>query len=347
MNPNRNDYEPIIAERRSREPVREEAQPLWRVVIALVAGLVVVAALAWWWMQRSGSDGTSATAPTDEAAPEVFPEEQVAQETLPSARGLETEPETAQASEPPAPVAESAASAEQSVTPQSAPEVASAPDEAGAPEAASPPEALGVPEVADVPETASDTPAEAPAAPAPLSVRFTSPDAQVRIELRGPLESSPPVTSKAGDVVSIAPGTYRVTASGSRLETLVQEVTFDGERPLEYTVELCAERERQRESLAGQVVDERACGSTAECESMFMILSEHAGELVQDRAFRTQQCAKWRANAAPDGKWTLDIKCGGATLATTCRIEIGEGACIFAEPRRSVRGGECPRAELK
>ena len=130
-------------------------------------------------------------------------------------------------------------------------------------------------------------------------------------------------------------------------ETFEQEVTFDGERPLEYIVELCAEHKRERENLAGQVVEERACASTAQCESMFTVLGEHAERLVRDRAFRTQQCAKWRPNAAPDGRWTLNINCGGATLATTCRIEIAEGACTFAEPRRSVRGAACPRAELK
>jgi hypothetical protein len=130
------------------------------------------------------------------------------------------------------------------------------------------------------------------------------------------------------------------------LETFEQEVTFDGERSLEYTVELCAERKHERENLAGQVVEERACASTAQCESMFMVLGESADQLVKDRAFRTQQCAKWRPEAAPDGRWTLDTKCDGATLATTCRIEIAEGACTFAEPRRSVRGGPCPRTEL-
>jgi hypothetical protein len=80
---------------------------------------------------------------------------------------------------------------------------------------------------------------------------------------------------------------------------------------------------------------------------MFMVLSEQADQLVRDRAFRTQQCAKWRPNAAPEGKWRLDIKCGGATLATGCRIEIGEGACASAEPPRSARGTACPRAELQ
>jgi hypothetical protein len=138
-----------------------------------------------------------------------------------------------------------------------------------------------------------------------------------------------------------------VIASGSQLETFEQEVTFDGEHPLEYTVELCAEREQVRENLAGRAVEERECGTAEQCESMFMVLSEHADQLVQDRDFRMQQCAKWREGATPDGRWTLDIKCGGATLATACRVEIGEGTCTFAAPRRSARGAECPRAELK
>ena len=174
-----------------------------------------------------------------------------------------------------------------------------------------------------------------------------SPDPQVKIELRGPLDSSPSLTGNVGEIVAVAPGTYHVVASGTQLETFEQEVTFDGEHSLEYTVELCAERTYERESLAGQVVEQQACASTAECESLFTILSEHADQLVKHGAFRTQQCARWRPEAAPHGKWTLDIQCGGATLATTCRIEIAEGACTFAEPRRSVRGGACPRAELK
>lgn len=272
-------------------------------------------------MARSSSDGTSTTAPTETSAPEirpeVLPEERIEQTPLPPARDLETDADIAQAPEPPAPAAEPAAGDEQAATPES------------------------------IPESVPDDAVQAVVPPAPVSVRFMSPDAQVRIELHGPLESSPPVTSKAGDGVAVAPGTYRVVASGSGLETFEQEITFDGERPLEYTVELCAEREHERETLAGQVVEERECASTEQCESMFMVLSEQADQLVQDRTFRTQQCAKWRRNATPDGKWTLDIKCGGATLATTCRIEIGEGACTFAGPRRSVRGAVCPRAELK
>jgi hypothetical protein len=297
-------------------------------VLALGVGLAVVVLLAWWWMGRSSSEVASTTAQPESSAPEVRPVEQApappALDTetngdIAQAPALdsETNDAIAQAPAPPVPAAEPAAGAEQAPTPENIPEVI--PDDA----------------------------VQAPASPAPISVRFISPDTQVQIELRGPLDSSPPLTSKAGDVVAVAPGTYRVVASGTQLETFEQEVTFDAERSYEYTVELCAQRKHERENLAGRVVEERACASTAQCESLFMILSEHADELVKDRDFRTQQCAKWRPEAAPDGRWTLDIQCGGATLATTCRIEIGEGACTFAEPRRSVRGAECPRAELK
>lgn len=241
----------------------------------------------------------------------------VEQPVAPPARDAETGAEIPQAPAPPAPATESTADSEQAATPEK------------------------------IPEVVPDDEAQAPVPPAPVSVRFVSPDAQVRIELHRPLDSSPVLTSKAGDVVAVPPGTYRVVASGTQLETFEQEVTFDGERPLEYTVELCAERKHERENLAGQVVEERACASTEECESMFMVLSEYADQLVKERAFRTQQCGKWRPNAAPEGSWTLNINCGGATLATTCRIEIAEGACTFAEPRRSVRGAACPRAELE
>jgi hypothetical protein len=77
---------------------------------------------------------------------------------------------------------------------------------------------------------------------------------------------------------------------------------------------------------------------------MFDVLSEDAEQRVKDLAFRKQQCAKWRPEAAPEGKWTLDTKCDGAT---TCRIEIAEGTCAVTEPRRTVRGGACPQAELR
>ncbi len=311
------DYEPIIATRRSRQPTREDGQPLWRVVLALGGGLAVAVLLAWWLMGKLSSDGASTTAQSESSAPEIGPEIHVEQAPAPPARDAEAGADVAQAPAPPAREAESAAGSEEAATPESIPEV--------------------------VPD--NDVPATVPSAP--VSVRFMSPDAQVRIELRRPLDSSPFLTSEAGEVVAVPPGTYRVVASGTQLETFEQEVTFDGERPVEYTVELCAERKHERENLAGQVVEERACASTAQCESMFMVLSEHADQLVKERAFRTQQCAKWRPDAAPDGRWTLNINCGGATLATTCRIEIAEGACTFAEPRRSVRGAACPRAELE
>ena len=283
MHDNRDGHEPIIATRRSREPLSEDRQPLWRLMLALGGGLAVVVLIAWWVMSRSSSDDASTTAKSPSSAPEIRPE-------------ASTDDHLEQA--PVAPARDS--------------------------------------------ETNADN-RQAPTLPA----RATEPDTQVRIELRGPLESSPPLTSKAGDVVTIAPGTYRVAASGAQLEPFELEVKFDGERPLQYTVELCAKREHERENLAGKIVEERACATTAQCESTFTVLSEHAEQLIKDRAFRTQQCAKWRPKAAPDGKWTLDTQCDGATLATTCRIEIAEGACRFAEPRRSARGSACPRAELK
>jgi hypothetical protein len=319
MHDKRDDYEPIIADRRSREPLPEDTQPLWRLVLALGGALAVAVLLAWWLMGRLSSDDASTNAQPESSAPEILPEEHIEQEPAPPARDSETEVDIAQAPALPAPAAEPAESAEQAATPENAPEV--------------------------VPNNAVQAPV--PPEPAPVSVRFTSPDPQVQIELRGPLESSPPLTSKVGDAITVEPGTYRVVASGTELEKFEQEVTFDGERPLEYTVELCAEQKHERENLTGRVVEERACASTAQCESMFMVLSEHADQLVKDRAFRAQLCAKWRPNAAPEGKWTLNTDCGGATLSTTCRIHIGEGACTFAAPLRSVRGAACPRAELK
>ena len=294
MHDNRDDHEPIIATRRSREPLREDKQPLWRLILALGGGLAVAVLIVWWLIGRLPGDGASTTALTESSAPEIRQEAHIEQAPLPPARDSETNADIGQAATP-----------------------------------------------ENVPEVAPDSVVQAPVPP--MSVRFMSPDAQVRIELHGPLDSSPPVTSKVGDVVTVAPGTYRVVASGTQLETFELEVQFDGERSLEYTIELCAKRKHERESLAGQVVEERACASTAQCESVFTVLSEHAEQLVKDRAFRTQQCAKWRPKAAPDGKWTLDTKCEGATLATTCSIEIAEGACTFVEPRRSLRGSACPR----
>jgi hypothetical protein len=314
MHDNRDDHEPIIATRRSREPLREDEQPLWRLMLALGGGLAVAVLIAWWWMSRSPSDGVSTTTQSDTPASEIRPEEHIEQASAPPARDSETNADIGPTL--PARAAEPAADTGQVATPEN-------------------------------PDVAPDSAIQAPVPPAPTSVRFMSPDTQVRIELRGPLDSSPPLTSSVGDVVAVAPGTYRVVASGAQLETFEQEVTFEGERSIEYTIELCAERKQERENLAGQVVEERGCASTTQCESMFTVLSEHAEQLVKDPAFRAQQCAKWRPEAAPDGKWTLDTKCDGATLATTCRIEIAEGACMFTEPPRSVRGTACPRAELK
>ena len=325
MHDKRDDYEPIIATRRSREPLREETQPLWRVVLAVCGGLAVAGLLAWWLIGRSSSDGASTTAQPESSAAEIGPEIEVEQAIAPPARDSEADAEIAQAPALPTPAAESAPGSEQTVTPEATAEATPA----------------------NIPEVVPESEVQAPVPPVPVAVRFASPDPQVRIEVYRPLDPSPALTSKAGDVVSIAPGTYRVVASGTQLETFEQEVTFDGESPLEYTVELCAEPKHERENLAGQVVEERACASTAQCESMFAILGEEADQLVKDRAFRTQQCAKWRPDAAPEGRWTLNINCGGATLATTCRIEIAEGACTLAEPTRSVRGGACPQAELK
>lgn len=317
MHDKRDDYEPIIATRRSREPLREDTQPLWRVVLAVGGGLALAILLVWWWMGRSSTDGASTTEQSDRSAAEIGPEIQVEQELAPPARDSKADAEVAQTLAPPPPAAEPTAGVEQAATPER------------------------------IPEVVPDTEVPAPAAPVPVSVQFLSPDTQVRFDLHRPPDSSPVLKGRVGEVVAVAPGTYRVVASGAELERFEQEVMFEGERPLEYTVELCAQRKEERESLAGQVIEERACASTAQCESMFMVLSEQADQLVKDRAFRVQQCAKWRANAVPEGSWTLNINCGGATLATTCRIEVAEGACTFAAPRRSVRGAACPRAELK
>ena len=315
------DYdEPIIATRRSRVPEREDAQARWPVVLALGGGLAVAVLLAWWFMGRSASDDASTTVQSESSAPESRPEIpaeiHVEQAPAPPARDADAAAAIPQEPTPPAPAAEPAPKAEQAVTPED-------------------PRFI-------VPD---DDPVPAP--PAPVSVRFMSPDPQVQIELRRLPGSSPVHTSKAGEVVAVEPGTYRVVASGTQLDRFEQEVTFDGEGPLEYTVELCAERKLESESLVGRVVEKRVCASSTECESMFAILSEYADQLVRDRAFRTEQCAKWRSGAAPEGSWTLNIDCDGATPATTCRIAIGEGACMFAGPRRSSRGAACPRAELK
>jgi len=327
MQGNRDEYEPIIATRPSRRPPREDAPPLWRLVLVLSGGLAVAVLLVLWLMGRSPDDGASTNVKTEgiageaptEIRPEVLPEVRLGQPPVPPANSSEENADVAQAPVPPASPAEPAVSAEQAATPASIPAV--------------------------VPDAAVPSPSSSP--PARVSVRLMSPDTQVRFELRGPLETSAPLTGQAGDVIALPPGTYRVVASGTQLETLEQEITLTGEGPAEYTVELCAQPKQELETLAGRIVEERACASTVECESMFAVLSEHADQLVKDPAFRKQQCAKWRPDAAPDRSWTLDTKCDGATLATTCRIEIAQGACTVTEPRRSVRGGACPQSDLK
>lgn len=317
----RDDYEPIIATRPSRERLREEPQPLWRLVLALGGGLIVVVLLAWWLLGRLSNGGTANTAQTEVSAPEVTTE---AVEQAPAPLARDSEASTEQPAAQPAPVVQPTVSDPQPATPaESAP--AAVPDASTADAAVPPP----------------------PAPPATTSVRFMSPDSQVRFEVRGPTESSPALTSKVGDAIDLPLGTYRVVASGAQLETLERELVLSGGPPAEFTVELCAQSKQELESLAGQVIEERVCASTEQCESMFDVLSEDAEQRVKDLAFRKQQCAKWRPEAAPEGRWTLDTKCDGATTATTCRIEIAEGACAVTEPRRTVRGGACPQAELR
>jgi hypothetical protein len=332
MADNRDDFEPIIATRPSRAPVEEDAQPVWRLALTLSGGLLVVVFLAWWLLGKFSRDGEPTT---EQVASE--PTEVVEQTPAPPANDPEAntrpEPTPVPTPTPPAPAAEPAASAEQAATPATPPEPAASAEQAATP--ATPPEVVPA---ASVP---------APSPPALVSLHFTSPDTQVKFEVRGPSESSPPLTSKVDDVVDLAPGTYRVVASGAALETLEREIVLTGVSPAEYTVELCAQPKQEVEVLTGRIVEERACASTEQCESMFNVLSEHADQLVNDRAFRTQQCAKWRPEAAPDGRWTLDTKCDGATLATTCRIEIAQGACTVTEARRTVRGDTCPRAALE
>lgn len=330
MHDKRDNYEPIIATRRSREPLREESQPLWKVVLAIVGALIVIGMLAWWWMSRSSSGGTATDEQAQTAAPanqpDMGPAIQVEQPIAPPAR--DAEPETATV---PAPIP---------TPPQPAP--------VDLPQNAAPmPTAESAPTVVAEDETqATSDDTQTPAQPAQVSVRLMSPDDQVRFELRGVSDPSLSLASNAGDEVNLQPGRYRVKASGPQLQTFEQELLVDGDRPMEYTVELCAQRAREREELVGKVVEERTCDSTAQCQTMFNVLSEYADELVRDRGFRTQQCAQWREKSVPDGSWTLNINCGGATLATTCRIEIAEGACSFAEPPSSARGTACPRVEL-
>ena len=97
MHDNRDDYEPIIATKPSREPQGEDAQPLWRLMLALGVGLAVVVLLAWWWMGRSSSDDASTTAQPESLAHVVRPDIHVEQEPAPPARDSETNGDIAQA----------------------------------------------------------------------------------------------------------------------------------------------------------------------------------------------------------------------------------------------------------
>lgn len=327
MQDNRDDYEPIIATRPNRQPSGEDTRPLWPLVLALSAGFAVVVLLGLWFIGRSND-----SAPTAVETEEPLPEIHVEQPSEPPAIDSQPSAEVAQAPTPSAPApastAEPATSTEQEPIPDRAPEAVA---ENAAP-APSPPAT----------ESATQTPSPAPS----VSLLLASPDSQVRFEVRGPLDSSPARTSKAGDIVDLVPGTYRVVASGAQLETIERELTLSGGGAAEFIVELCVQPEQEIENLAGRVVELRSCTSTPECESMFTILSEEAEQLVKDREFRAAQCAKWRDSAAPEGKWTLETKCDGEAAATMCRIEIAEGACSVTGPRRSVRGEACPRAEL-
>src|SRR5687768_2134574 len=105
MHDKRDDYEPIIATRRSRERLREDTQPLWRVVLALGGGLAVAVLLAWWLIGRSPSDDASTTAASENSVPEI----RVEQEVLPPARDSETDADIAQEPVLPARPAEPAA----------------------------------------------------------------------------------------------------------------------------------------------------------------------------------------------------------------------------------------------
>jgi hypothetical protein len=334
MQDKRDDYEPIIATRRFREPRRDEGTPLWQTVLAVVAAFAVVILLAWWWLSRTANEDAAANVAQQSAPAESFPESHVEQEIAPPAR------------DPSAPVEVP----QQPAVPVTVPESESVPSiEAGSEEALTQ-ETVEAPADADAPlaepEIATEIEPETPVTPASVAVRFSSPDPQVRIEVRNAPELPPVLTAKVGDTVELPPGKYRVAASGPQLEAFEQDVTFDG-AGFEYAIELCAQRKYDRGSLAGQLVEARECGSAAECETMFAILGEYADELVRQRDFRTEQCAKWRPGATPDGSWTLNVRCDGAMPSTTCRIEIAEGSCSHAQPPRTARGGACPRAVLK
>jgi hypothetical protein len=327
MQDNRDPYEPIIATRPSRKPDRDDTKPLWPLVLGLAAGVVVVVLAASWFMRRSSNDAASTTAQENGFATEESIE--IRQDDLPEVR-LDPAP----ASAPPPNDAGENSDSDPGVASPTAPTEPVATPEQPAPAESTP---------AAVPDTVS----QSPPPPSTTSVTFTSPDPQVRFEVRGPLDTSPHKTVESGQVLALEPGTYRVVASGPQLEALEREIILEGSGAAEYAVELCAQPKQEREQLAGRIVEERACATTQQCESMFSVLSEYAEQLVNDREFRTQQCAKWRPEAAAEGRWTLDTKCDGATPATTCRIEISQGACSITEPRRTIRGDACPRAELK
>lgn len=339
MQDDRDEYEPIIATRPHRQHLREESQPLWPLVLALSGGLAIVLLGAWWLFGRPAD--RSDPAPTRAESP--LPETHVEQEELPPAVDLDEDADVAQAPAPaPSPgEVEPSASPEPDTIPQSA-ELST--PELGTPEA-------GASEVrsaeATTPEAEPDEATQTPSPPVTVSLRLASPDTQVQFEIRDSLDSWTRQTAKVGDIVDLEPGTYRVVASGPGLEAMERELELLGGQPAEYSVELCRQPRKETESLAGEILERRTCTSTVECESTFMILSEYAEQLVKDAAFRREQCTKWRAAAVPEGKWTLDTKCDGEVSATTCRVEIAEGACTVTGPRRTVRGEPCPRAELR
>src|ERR1044072_5709382 len=116
MHDNRDDHEPIIATRRSRASLREDKQPLWRLMLALGGGLGVAVLIAWWGGSSSPNDGVSTTAQSDSPAPEIRPEEHIEQASAP-ARASETNPDIAPTL--PARAAEPAADTGQVATPES------------------------------------------------------------------------------------------------------------------------------------------------------------------------------------------------------------------------------------
>lgn len=313
------ELEPIIATRPHRAPLREESAPLWPLVLALTGGLAAVLLLAWWFFGRSAEHSAPAPSPVESPLPETHVEPQ----PLAPTTDLDANDEIAQAPAPePSRDELSADSTEQGSIPQSTPESSIA-DE--------------IPGPVLQPLSPADT----------ASVLFTSPDPQVQFEVRALDDASAPLTGKAGESLDLAPGIYRVVAFAPGFESLEREIELTGTQPAEYSVELCIQPERETASLVGEILERRTCTSTVECESAFMILSEYAEQLVKDAAFRREQCAKWRTDAQPEGKWTFETKCDGEVSATTCRVEIAVGTCTVIGPRRTARGGTCPRADLR